>query len=166
MTNYSYQYFKLAVMLTKIIVISLNFYFHFQAKLARKADADDTYQDHGPESSDTTSEKEFQMYITNTGDTLSVNLENVSNSLQKEIIDKLGLFLTSKSDLEKVRNFKFNSVSEDVYRLLMYMPFRKLGYDCMFTRYNDDKGLASFTLEDAERKVKRNYYRSGLPNKC
>ena len=117
-------------------------------------------------SDSTGSEKEFQMYINNTGDTLSVNLENVSNSLQKEVIDKLGLFLTSEPGLEKIRNVKFNSLSEEVYRHIMYMPFRKLGYDCMFTRYNDDRGLASFKLEDTERNVRRNYYRSGLPNKC
>ena len=116
--------------------------------------------------SDTTpSEEAFKMYINNTGDTLSINLENVSNGLQKEIIDELGLFLTSNSGLEQIPNVKINSLSEDVYRHKLYMPFRKLGYDCMFTRYNDDQGLASFKL-DTDSKVRRSYYRSGLPNKC
>ena len=117
--------------------------------------------------SDTTpSEEAFKMYINNTGDTLSINLENVPNGLQKELIDELGLFLTSNSGLEQTPNVKINSLSEDVYRYKLYMRFRKLGYDCMFTRYNGDRGLASFKLEGGESKIRRSYYRSGLPNKC
>lgn len=108
----------------------------------------------------------FRVDMTSTGDTLNINLENFTKDLQKEIVDQLGLFLSADTDLDKIKNVSFCSVSEEVYRQKLYMPFRKLGYSCVFTRYNDDRGRAIFKLEDAtENNVKRSYYRTGLPNK-
>ena len=134
--------------------------------LAQKTDADDTVQEYGQQS-DSTEGETFQMYTNNTEDAFSVNLENVSSDLQKDLIDKLGLFLTNEPpDLKKLRIVKFNNISEDVYRQKLHMSFRKLGYDSLFTRYNHGRGLASFKPEGLEKKVKTNYYKSGLPNKC
>ena len=107
------------------------------------------------------------MHVANVGDTLTINLELIANDLQKELIDQLGPFVKVEPDTELFSKVIFNYLTEEVYRNSLQRQFRKLGYDCMFARYNSDRGLASFNKTEPEDiQVKRNYYRSGLPNNC
>ena len=104
-------------------------------------------------------------------DSLNINLENISHEIQKELIDKLGLFLQFHNDSAQIPAVTFNYLSEEVYRYGLYMGYRKMGYDCKFTKYNNDRGLATFKLIGSEHardcaKCTSSYYRSGLPNNC
>lgn len=92
-------------------------------------------------------EKTYPIYVNRTDSSLNINFENVTNSLQKEMFDSFGLFLTNDAD-EQAPNVRYNGVSEEIYRNKLYMSFRKLGYACLFTRYNHDRGLAIFRLID------------------
>ena len=112
------------------------------------------------------------LYIHKTRDELKVSLENVPcNSLQGEMVDKLGPYLKTTVTEEKVPSVMFNHVAEEVYLNSLYMTFRKMGYTCSFSRYNGDKGVASFqkvnTEEQAQREPPRySFFRSGKPNVC
>ena len=106
-----------------------------------------------------------QVHIRNTGDKLHINLENVPTAVQKDLIDNLGLFMNNCKESDHIPSVSYNFISEDVYRDKLYMPFHKLGYDCVFSRYNNDKGLASFKLEGANDQIRYSYFRSALPNK-
>ena len=112
-------------------------------------------------------EETHNVHLFSTSDDLKINLEHVSSSLQKELVEHLGPFLKEATDEEQVPNVSFNHVAEDIYRNNLYMTFRKLGYECVFTRYNHETGLATFTLTDPDQPAaKRSYYRSGQPNMC
>ena len=112
-------------------------------------------------------EESHKIHLHTTDDTLKVNLEHVCSNLQKELIEQLGPFLKETAHNDQIPNVSFNYVTEDVYRNNLYMEFRKLGYECVFTRYNHDTGLATFSLKDPEEpEVKYSYFRSGLPNTC
>ena len=108
-----------------------------------------------------------RVHVQQVGDTLHINLELISNDLQKELTDQLGPFLKLEPDSEVFSSVTFNYLTEDVYRNSLQRQFRKLGYDCVFARYNGARGLASFNkIEPEDVQVKRSYYRSGLPNNC
>ena len=112
-------------------------------------------------------EETHNIHLYRTSDDLKVNLEHICSSLQEELVEHLGPFLKEATDDEQVPNVSFNHVAEDIYRNNLYMTFRKLGYECVFTRYNHATGLATFTLADPEKHAtKYSYYKSGLPNLC
>lgn len=138
----------------------------FQAKLAARGD-DDV---HKPEESENkwSSFEAHDVLIHKTRDELKVNLENVvSKSLQGELVEKLGSYLTSTATEEKLPMITFNNIAEDVYLRHLYMTFRKLGYQCTFSRYNSDRGMALFQRERPEEaEVKHSVFRSQLPNVC
>lgn len=112
------------------------------------------------------------LYIHKTRDELKVSLENVHcNSLQGDMVDKLGPYLKTTVTEEKVPNVMFNHVAEEVYLNSLYMTFKKMGYSCSFSRYNGDKGVASFhkvnTEEQSQSQTpKYSFFRSGKPNVC
>lgn len=105
--------------------------------------------------------------MNNTDESLKVNLEHMPNGLQRELVEELGPFLQINESEEQVPEVTFNYLSEEVFRTNLYMAFRKMGYDCTFSRYNHDKGLATFILSDHEGSSKKySYFRSGQPNLC
>lgn len=136
-----------------------------QAKLA--ASGDDVQQ-----SDETTAQvsdvETNDIFMHKTRDQLKVSLENViSNGVQGELIEKLAPYFKTTINEEKLPNVTFNHVAEEVYLKHLYMTFRKLGYQCMFTRYNGDKGMAYFQREDPdETKVAYSYFKSDKPNIC
>ena len=111
------------------------------------------------------------LYIHKTRDELKVSLENVHcNTLQGDMVDKLGPYLKTTVTEEKVPNVMFNHIAEEVYLNSLYMTFRKMGYTCSFSRYNGDKGVASFHKanpeEESQSQPKYSFFRSGKPNVC
>lgn len=137
-----------------------------QAKVAVKNESMQDY-DQSTENTETTpSLKALQVYTSKKGDSLQFNLENVKSNQQKDLIDSLGLFLNTKINLEEIDIVKYNFVTEEVYRYMLCMPFRKLGYDCAFTKYNHDKGLATFKVSDPNEQISYSFYKSELPNLC
>ena len=109
------------------------------------------------------------VYIHKTRDELKVSLENVlSNGLQGEMVDKLGPYLTTTVTEEKLPRVMFNHVAEEVYLNSLYMTFRKMGYNCSFSRYNGDRGVALFRKEETEEQIRPRYsvFRSERPNVC
>lgn len=109
----------------------------------------------------------LRIHVNNTDEFLKVNLEHVPSNLQKELAEELGPFLQINESDEHIPEVTFNYLSEEVFRTNLYMAFRKLGYDCTFSRYNHDKGLATFTLADHEGPSRKySYFRTGQPNQC
>lgn len=108
-----------------------------------------------------------KVHMYTTDDTLKVNFENVSNDVQRELLEQLGPFLKERAETEQVPHVNFNYLAEEVYINNLNMTFRKLGYDGTFTRYNHDKGLATFTLSDEEGYIQKySVFKSGHPNLC
>lgn len=134
-----------------------------QAKVAVKSES---MQDYDQSTETTPCLKTLQVYTSKIGDCLQFNLENVESHQQKDLIDSLGLFLNTEIKLEETEIVKYNFVTEEVYTYMLYMPFRKLGYDCAFTKYNHDKGLATFKVADPNEHINYSFYRSELPNVC
>ena len=119
--------------------------------------------------SETRSPETHLIYMHDFGEVLNVNLENIPKNLQREIIDKLGPFLTPETDGLERTHVRFNYLAEEIYIKNLFMSFRKMGYDCVFSRYNNDRGLASFTRSHVDSdsvKPTYSYYKSGLPNNC
>lgn len=108
------------------------------------------------------------VYVDQSHEELKVSLEKViSNSLQGEVLEKLGPFITRTVDKDKLPTITINHIAEEVYLRHLYMPLRKLGYHCVFTRFNGDKGTAFFQRESEEEPhVTYSYFRSDKPNIC
>ena len=111
----------------------------------------------------------------NTGkDALKVNLEFASKAMQRDLIDQLGpkLNAIAIADDKQIPIVRFNYLTEDIFINKLRKDFRTLGYNGTFTRYNHDKGMATFELMAKQRGeegfvLKRySYYRSGQPNLC
>ena len=117
------------------------------------------------------SEEKFRLHINTVEGTLKVNLEFVSNTMQRDLIEQLGPQLNAIVDEDHLPIVRFNYLAEDIFINNLRMTYRKLGYKGSFTRYNHDKGIATFEMinhEDREDTfLKRySYYRSGQPNPC
>ena len=110
----------------------------------------------------------YRIHMNTIEDTLKVNLEHVSNSMQRELLEQLGPQLQATVDAEQIPNVSFNYLAEEIFINNLYMTFRKLGYEGSFTRYNNDKGIATFKMVDPEEENtfmrKYSYFRSGQPN--
>lgn len=126
--------------------------------------SENTTQEYGKSIDTPPSLEPVKLHIHQRGNSLNINMESAPTSLQKELIDNLGLLLKNDTVFDQIPSVTYNFVSEEVYRNRLYMPFRKLGYKCVFTRYNNDKGLASFKVEEPNDQIRYSYYRSGLPN--
>lgn len=126
--------------------------------------SEDTTQEYGKSFDTSPSLEHVKIHMQHTGNSVSINMESVPTSLQKELLDNLGLLLNNDTEFDQIPSVTYNFVSEEVYRNRLYMPFRRLGYKCVFTRYNHDKGLASFKVEEPNDQIRYSYYRSGLPN--
>ena len=111
-------------------------------------------------------EETYRIHMQTSEDALKVNLEHVSNTLQRELIEQLGPQLKTEEQLPTV---SFNYITEDIFINNLYMTFRKLGYEGTFTRYNNDKGIATFKMVDPEEDSlmkKYSYFKSRQPNPC
>ena len=110
----------------------------------------------------------YRIHMHTSENALQVNLEHVSNTMQKELIEQLGSQLKATADEEQLPTVSFNYITEDIFINNLYMTFRKLGYEGTFTRYNNDKGIATFKMVDPEEDSlmkKYSYFRSGQPNR-
>ena len=114
-------------------------------------------------------EETYKIHMHTSENALQVNLEHVSNTMQRELIEQLGPQLKATADEEQIPNVSFNYLAEEIFINNLHMTFRKLGYEGTFTRYNNDKGIATFKMVDPEEdslRKKYSYFRSGQPNLC
>ena len=82
-------------------------------------------------------------------------------------MDQLEPYIQTTVNEEKLQSVTFNHIAEEVYLKNLKMNFRKMGYHCLFTRYNGDKGMATFQRENPEEgEIKHSFFRSEKPNTC
>lgn len=137
-----------------------------QVKLVDQYDQCEHIQDYGRYTEHKPRLETFKVHMNKTEGNLHISLENVTTDLQKDLINNFGLFLNNSAESEHLQSVNYNFISEEIYRYILYKPYRKLGYDCVFTRYNNDKGLASFKIEENKDHVRYNVYKSVRPNPC
>lgn len=95
--------------------------------------------------------EKYQRYLVTkeeTANRVHVNLEDLSPHLQsvfaKSYLDEIKQTVTVKG----INAITFNNITEDVFRYCLNMPIRKLGFFSHFERYNDDRGVATFTRQN------------------
>ena len=146
-------------------------FIYFQAKLADTNAGIKLDDPKRPESETPAAIPNFEthkVFMHKTRDELRFNLEHVlSNGEQEEIVEELGPFLKTSTNDDKIPNVTFHYIAEEVYLKKLCRPFKRIGYHGVFTRYNADKGIASFNRRpDADTDVKYSVFKSEKPNVC
>ncbi|XP_045176069.2 uncharacterized protein LOC123536745 [Mercenaria mercenaria] len=89
----------------------------------------------------------YMVYTSQTHHRLHYNLEELTEKLQKFFVEKLLEQMKVLVKENETIRISFNFVNENVFRCHLNMPIRKLGFKSFFKRYNDDRGLAVFSLK-------------------